>query len=159
MIERLARLVQVKVVYHPFTVFGGRPEQASSIRAWAAAKCAPANLWVRYHNALYASQSAEATVGAFPASVLVQLGKNVGLTSPGFAQCVRSQKYAMADPPVSDQIINSGVLSVPILKLNGQALSVDLTSPELRKQILSARHAEGHPGARGIGYRAEAWVV
>jgi protein-disulfide isomerase len=138
MIQRLADQGKVKVVYHPFTISGGQPQGASSIRAWAAAKCVPARLWVRYHNALYASQPAETNAGGFPVSLLVRLGKNAGITSPGFAQCVRSQQYAAQDPPLSDQIINGGMSSAPILKLNGQVLNVDLTSSGLRQQILPA---------------------
>jgi protein-disulfide isomerase len=137
-LQQLADRGKVKVVYHPFTVFSGEPEQGNSIRAWAAAKCVPANLWVRYHNALYASQPAETTVGGFPVSLLVRLGKNVGVTNPGFAQCVQSQKYALQNPPLSDQIINGGVNGMPTLKLNGQVLSISTTSSGLRQQILAA---------------------
>ncbi|MDX6394643.1 MAG: hypothetical protein QOJ73_5706 [Streptosporangiaceae bacterium] len=137
MIQRLADHGQVKVIYYPFTAVSGQ-SQASSIRAWAAARCVPANRWARYHNALYANQPAETTSAGFPASALVQLGKDVGITSHAFAQCVRSQKYAAQDPPLSDQIINSGVNNAPILKLNGQVLDVGQTSSELRHRILSA---------------------
>ena len=137
MIQRLADHGQVKVIYYPFTAVSGQPQQAGSIRAWAAAKCAPANRWARFHNALYTNQPA--TSRGFPASALVQLGRDVGITSHAFAQCVRSQKYAAQDPPLSDQIINSGVSNAPILKLNGQVLDVGQTSSELRQRILSAR--------------------
>jgi hypothetical protein len=139
MIQRLADHGQVKVIYYPFTAVSGQPQQAGSIRAWAAAKCAPAKRWARFHNALYANQPAETTSRGFPASALVQLGRDVGITSHAFAQCVRSQKYAAQDPPLSDQIINSGVSNAPILKLNGQVLDVGQTSSELRQRILSAR--------------------
>jgi protein-disulfide isomerase len=139
MIQRLAQHGQVKVIYYPFTAVSGQPQQASSIRAWAAAKCAPARRWARYHNALYANQPTETTSGGFPASALVQLGQDVGITSHAFAQCVRSQKYAAQDPPLSDQIINSGVGNAPILKLNGRVLSVGQTASELRQRILSTR--------------------
>jgi protein-disulfide isomerase len=138
MIQRLADLGQVKVVYHPFTIFSAEPQQANSIRAWAAAKCAPANRWVRYHNALYASQPAETTVGGFPASLLVRLGKNAGIRSRDFAQCVQSQKYATQNPPVSNQITNGGVNNMLTLKLNGQVLNAQAQSTKLRRQILSA---------------------
>src|SRR5215472_3443971 len=137
-IQQLADQGKLKVVYHPFTIFTGQPQQANSIRAWAAAKCAPANLWARYHNALYASQPAQTTVGGFPVSLLVRLGRDVGITGPGFAQCVRSQRYAVQNPPVSDQIINGGVNGMPTVKLDGRVLSANQTSSGLRRQILSA---------------------
>jgi protein-disulfide isomerase len=137
MIQQLADRGKVKVVYYPFTIFSGQPQQANSVRAWAAAKCAPPSRWVRYHNALYASQPPETTVDGFPVSLLVRLGKKVGITSPGFAQCVRSQEYAAQNAPLSDQIMNGGVSRMPTLTLNGQALHVSPTSGGLRKQILS----------------------
>jgi protein-disulfide isomerase len=137
MIQKLANQGKVKVVYHPFTIFSDEPQQANSIRAWAAAKCAPANQWVRYHNALYASQPAETTIGGFPVSLLVRLGKNARITNLGFAQCVQSQRYAEQNPPFSDQIINGGVNNMLTLKLNGQILNVSLSSSRLRQKILS----------------------
>ncbi len=138
MIQRLAEQGKVAVVYYPFTISMDQPQQASSIRAWAAAKCAPANRWARFHNALYA-QSAGMTAAGFQISALVRLGKEVGIANPGFAQCVRSQQYAPQDPPLSDQIMNGGVSSALVLKLNGRVLNIDPTSPQLRQRILTAR--------------------
>jgi protein-disulfide isomerase len=137
-IQRLADEGKVKVVYYPFTVFSSQPQRASSIRAWAAARCIPANIWARYHNSLYASQPAQTAADGFAVNLLVQLGRSVGVTSPSFAQCVQSQQYAVQDPPLSDQIMNSGVSSMLTLKLNGQVLDPRLTSSQLRQQIISA---------------------
>jgi protein-disulfide isomerase len=137
-IQQLADRGKVKVVYHPFTIFSGQLQEGSSIRAWAAAKCAPATLWVRYHNALYASQSAQATADGFSTSALVHLANKVGIDNPDFAHCVRSQRYAAQDPPLSNQVINAGVNSAPILLLNGRILNVNPVSSRLRRQILSA---------------------
>jgi protein-disulfide isomerase len=136
-IQRLADEGKVKVVYYPFTVLNSQ-QRASSIRAWAAAKCVPADIWARYHNSLYASQPAQTAVDGFAVSLLVQLGRNVGVTSPSFAQCVQSQQYALQDPPLSDEIMNRGVSSMLTLKLNGQVLDPRLTSSQLRQQIVSA---------------------
>jgi protein-disulfide isomerase len=141
-IQRLADEGKVKVVYYPFTAFGSEPQRANSIRAWAAARCAPANLWARYHNSLYASQPAQTAASGFAISLLVQLGRNAGITSPGFAQCVQSQQYATEDLPLSDQIINSGVSTMLTVTLNGRALSPSLSSPQLRQQIISASSAK-----------------
>jgi protein-disulfide isomerase len=137
-IQQLADQSKVRVVYHPFTIFSGQLQQAESIRAWAAAKCAPANLWVRYHNALYASQPALTAADGFPISLLVHLGKQVGLATPDFVQCVRSQKYAAQNPPLSNQIINGGVNGAPVLMLNGKVLNINPVSSGLRYRILSA---------------------
>jgi protein-disulfide isomerase len=137
-IQQLADQGKVRVIYHPFTIFGSQLQQANSIRAWAAAKCAPASLWVRYHNALYASQPADTTANGFQISLLVDLGRKVGIASPDFVQCVRSQKYAAQNPPLSNQIINSGVNGAPVLVLNGKVLNINPVSSRLRQQILSA---------------------
>jgi protein-disulfide isomerase len=137
-IQRLADEGKVRVVYYPFTVFGSQPQRNDSIRAWAAAKCVPANIWARYHDLLYASQPAQTAADGFAVSALVQLGRNAGITSPSFTQCVESQQYAAQDPPLSDQILNSGVSSMLTLKLNGQALNPNVTSSELRREIISA---------------------
>jgi protein-disulfide isomerase len=140
-IQRLADEGKVKVVYYPFTVFDSQPQRADSIRAWAAAKCVPANLWARYHNWLYASQPAQTAAGGFAVNLLVRLGKSAGITSPSFAQCVQSQQYAVQDPPLSDQIMNSGVNSMLTLKLNGEVLDPLLSSSQIRQQIISASSA------------------
>lgn len=138
-LQQLAYQGKVKVVYYPFTLSTNQPQQASSIRAWAAAKCVPPRRWARYHNALFANQPTGTAGGGFPTSLLVQLGGVVGIANPGFAKCVRSQEYAAQDAPLSDQITNGGVNSAPILKLNGRPLNIDPTSTTLRQRILSAR--------------------
>ena len=137
-IQRLADEGKLKVVYYPYTVFDSQPQRGNSIRAWAAAKCVPANIWARYHNSLYASQPTQTTADGFAVTALVRLGRNLGITNPSFAQCVQSQQYAVQDLPLSDQIINSGVSSMLTLKLNGQLLDPRLSSSQLRQQIISA---------------------
>jgi protein-disulfide isomerase len=137
LIQRLAFQGKVKVVYHPFTSFSTQPQQASSVRAWAAVRCAPASVWVRYHNALYAAPSAGAATGRFPVSLLVRLGKQVGISNADFIRCVRSQTYADLDAPVSDEIMNSGLNSLPVLKLNGRIIAAGRTPDGLRRLILS----------------------
>lgn len=137
-IQWLADEGKVKVVYYPFTVFDSQPQRTNSIRAWAAAKCVPANIWARYHNSLYASQPTHPTANGFTVSLLVRLGRSAGITSPSFARCVQSQQYAVQDLPVSDQIMNSGVSSMLTMKLNGQVLDPHLTASQLRQAIISA---------------------
>jgi protein-disulfide isomerase len=137
MLQQLAHRGKVKVVYYPFTIFSDQPEQANSVRAWAAARCAPPSRWAKYHNALYANQPAETAVDGFSVGMLVRLGKEVGITSPAFVHCVRSQEYAVQDAPLSDQIMNGGVSGMPTLTLNGHVLHISPTSRGLRKLILA----------------------
>jgi protein-disulfide isomerase len=137
-IQQLADRGKIKVVYYPFTIFVDQPQQANSTRAWAAARCAPAQNWVSYHNLLFAMQPDLTTADGFPVSLLVRLGKNAGITSTAFARCVESQKYAAQDAPVSHQIFTSGPDGLPTLRLNGQILTVNPMSAALRQQLISA---------------------
>jgi protein-disulfide isomerase len=151
LIQQLAEQGKVKVVYYPFTIFSSQPQLANSVRAWAAAKCAPPSRWVKYHNALYAAQPGQTTSGGFPVSQLVRLGKDVGITGPAFTQCVQSQQYAVQDAPLSDQIINAGVSTMPALTLDGKVLGNGLTPSALRKLILAQATKSGPVMPKGRG--------
>jgi protein-disulfide isomerase len=137
-IQQLAALGKIKVVYHLFTIFSGQPELADSTRAWAAAKCAPADKWVAYHNALFGGQPALTAVGGFPVGQLLQLGRNVGITSQGFASCVQSQRYAAQDATVSSRVIGNGPDGLPTLRLNGQLLTLSPASAGLHRKLVAA---------------------
>jgi hypothetical protein len=76
-------------------------------------------------------------VDGFSVGMLLRLGRKVGITSPAFVQCVRSQEYSAEDAPLSDQIMNGGVSRMLTLTLNGHVLHISPTSSGLRKQILS----------------------
>jgi protein-disulfide isomerase len=142
LLQQLAYQGKVKVVYYPFTVFTSQPQLGDSVRAWAAARCVPPDRWAKYHNALYANQPAQTASSGFPVSQLVRLGRDAGITGPAFAQCVQSQQYALLDAPVSDQIINAGLSSMPGLMLNGKALGSGLTPSALRKLIQAVSSGE-----------------
>jgi protein-disulfide isomerase len=142
-IEKLAFQGQVKVVYHPFTIFvGSQPRQANSTRAWAAAKCVPASSWVRYHSLLYANQPSETAENGFPIPQLLALGRRIRLTSSAFTQCVTSQQYAAQLVPLSNRIVNGGVNATPTVRLNGHpVLLITLVSPnEVLSQLILAAH-------------------
>ena len=141
-VQKLALQGQVRVVYHPFTIFlGEQPAQDNSVRAWAAAQCVPARQWAEYHNLLYFNQPGERTQDGFPVSLLLALGRKIGLSSASFTQCVSSQKYAPLAVPHSERIIRSGIDSTPTVKLNGKTVSNPiLVQPgsALEKLILAA---------------------
>lgn len=141
-VQRLAQQGKVKVVYHPFTIFiGEQPQQANSVRAWAAARCVPASRWLLYHNLLYSNQPPETQQGGFPVSQLLRLGARIGLTSQAFRACVTSQRYASQGVPLSEGIIAGGITGTPTVTLNGRKVGNQiLISPggALRQMILSA---------------------
>ena len=136
-IQQLAEQGKVKVVYYVFTLYPSQPQLANSVRAWAAARCAPPSRWVKYHNELYANQPAQTASGGFPVSQLIRLGKDAGIATHAFAQCVQSQQHAVQDAPFSDQIINAGVGTMPAVTLDGKALGGGLSPSALRKLILA----------------------
>ncbi len=142
-VQKLAHQGQVRVIYHPFTIFlGEQPAQDNSVRAWAAAQCVPAGSWMRYHNLLYSNQPDERAQGGFPISLLLALGRKIGLTSASFTHCVSSQTYAPQAVPFSEQVIKGGIDSTPTVKLNGKPVSnATLVQPgtALQKLIISAR--------------------
>lgn len=139
-IQQLADQGRLKVVYHPFTIFVAQPQQANSTRAWVASRCAPAQNWVAYHNALFASQPALTTVNGFPVTQLLQLGKKSGITDQAFTQCVSSQKDATQDASLSHTTLalGSGLDGLPTLKLNGTILTASPTSSTFRSQLIAA---------------------
>ncbi|MGO9219492.1 MAG: DsbA family protein [Streptosporangiaceae bacterium] len=123
-VQKLAFQGKVRVIYHPFTIFlGEQPAQDNSVRAWAAAQCVPARQWMEYHNLLYSNQPGERAQGGFPISLLLALGRKIGLTSPSFTGCVKSQKYASLGVPLSERIVRSGINSTPTVKLDGKTVS------------------------------------
>jgi protein-disulfide isomerase len=142
-VQKLAREGKVRVVYHPFTIFlGEQPAQDNSVRAWAAAQCVPAGSWMRYHNLLYSNQPYERARNGFPVSLLLAMGRKIGLTSASFTHCVSAQTFAPQAVPFSQQVIKGGIDSTPTVKLNGTTVSIaTLVQPgtALQKQILAAR--------------------
>jgi protein-disulfide isomerase len=141
-LQKLAFQGKVRVIYHPFTIFlGEQPAQDNSVRAWAAAQCVPAGSWLEYHNLLFSNQPDERAQGGFPISLLLALGRKIGLTTPSFTHCVSSQKYAPLNVPLSEKIIRSGIDSTPTVKMNGKTVSnAILVQPGtgLQKLILGA---------------------
>ena len=142
-VQKLAQEGKVRVVYHPFTIFlGEQPAQDNSVRAWAAAQCVPAGSWMRYHNLLYSNQPDERARNGFPVSLLLAMGRKIGLTSASFTHCVSAQTFAPQAVPLSEQVIKGGIDSTPMVKLNGTTVSDQtLLGPgtALQKQILAAR--------------------
>jgi hypothetical protein len=96
---------------------------------------------MRYHNLLYSNQPDERTQGGFPISLLLALGRKMGLTSASFTHCVSAQTYAPQAVPFSQQVIKGGIDSTPTVKLNGKPVGIaTLVQPgtALQKLILAA---------------------
>ena len=142
LVQRLAYLGRVKVVYHLFTLFvGSQPRQANSTRAWAAAQCVPARSWIAYHNLLYVHQPSETMQDGFPVTQLLALGRLIGLTGTAFTQCVASQRYAAQLVPLSNRITKR-IDSTPTVTLDGGPVSLFtlLSVNGALSAVITARH-------------------
>jgi hypothetical protein len=97
---------------------------------------------VRYHDLLYANQPAETAQHGFPISQLLAFGRQIGLTSGAFTQCVTSQRYAAQIVPLSNRIVSSGINATPTVTLNGRPLSMSIleTNNGVLAQTIRAAH-------------------
>ncbi|GII76909.1 membrane protein [Sphaerisporangium rufum] len=146
-LKNLAAEGQVKVVYHPITIFGNEPTKGNSTRAASAARCVPdGRQWLAFHDRLFKEQPSETKPG-FALDDLVTWGKDSGVTDPGFESCVRTQKQAQAHAAFSKKVLDSGVITkgTPTVMLNGKELenSVAFSPDALRKAVTEAAKRPG----------------
>lgn len=137
-VKQLAADGKAKVVYHPITIFAAQgPTQAAhdnSVRALNASMAMPADKWMAFHDKLYANQPDETQAGGFPASQLIQLGKDVGVTDPAFAKAVNGMTYQkQAEANTNRALTKEKITGTPTLRLDGQELNV--------QQILADKNA------------------
>lgn len=128
-VKRLAADGKAKVVYHPITIFAAQgPTQAAhdnSVRALNASMAMPADKWMAFHDKLYANQPDETQAGGFPASQLIQLGKDVGVTDPAFAKAVNGMTYQkQAEANTNRALTKEKITGTPTLRLDGRELNV-----------------------------------
>ncbi|KAB8188240.1 thioredoxin domain-containing protein [Nonomuraea phyllanthi] len=139
--KNLAAEGKAKVVYHPITIFSQEPTKSNSVRAGSAARCvADGKQWMAFHDLLYQNQPSETEAGFTP-DQLKSWGKDAGVTSPGFDQCVTSGKNADAQLSYSKKIADEQKLEhTPTVKLNGTEIdnSVLFTPQQLREEITGA---------------------
>ncbi|HLU71933.1 MAG TPA: thioredoxin domain-containing protein [Nonomuraea sp.] len=139
--KNLAAEGVAKVVYHPITIFSQEPLHSNSVRAGAASRCVTDGpKWMAFNDALFEHQPSESGEG-FKVDELVKLGKDVGITDPGFENCVTSQTYAKAQADYSKKIGDEHKIEgTPTVKVDGVVLdnSVAFTPQELRETITEA---------------------
>lgn len=100
----LANAGKAKVVFHPVAFIDGAPgATGESARASNAAFCsADYGKFGQYHAMLFNKQPGENT-GFFSNDKLLELGKEVGLTDPKFAECVTKNSYSAAVRQVTEK--------------------------------------------------------
>ncbi len=114
-IRQLADQGRIRFVFHQDAVIG-----RESVLAANAATCAgDAGRFWPYHDALYAEQAPENS-GALTVDRLIRLGRQVGVTGPAFASCVRTGTYEPWVARVTDQASQRGVDAVPAIFVNGR---------------------------------------
>lgn len=133
---RLAGEGRVKVVFHPVTIFSDEPMRSNSIRAAAAARCAPVESWLAYRDELYAIQPApHGTASGFTVEELVAAGVRVGVKSPGFDRCVTSQERA--DSHLKDTA-TIRIEGTPTVRLNNMDLGDLAWSPATLEKAIDS---------------------
>ncbi|MEV4798948.1 thioredoxin domain-containing protein [Nonomuraea sp. NPDC049421] len=139
--KNLAAEGKAKVVYHPITIFSQDPTRANSVRAGSASRCvADGKQWMAFHDLLFENQPPETEEGFLP-DQLKQWGKDAGVDTPGFDQCVTSNKNADAQLAYSKKVTEEQKLDhTPTVKLNGTEIDNQvLFSPsQLRDEITEA---------------------
>lgn len=128
-VKQIAAEGKAKVVYHPMTIFAaqGATQAAhdNSVRALNASMAVPADKWMAFHDKLYANQPDETQQGGFPASQLIQLGKEVGVTDPAFVKAVNGMTYEkQAEANTNRALTKEKITGTPTLRLNGKELDV-----------------------------------
>lgn len=133
----LAREGTVRIAYHPMATTG-----REAVLSAAAAACAyDAGAFPEYRDALFAAQGDQpvpSTSSTSTARGLIALGRTVGITDPGFAECVRTERYAAWVRRQTDAASRRGVIITPTVLVDGQLVDHPLRPDELVEAIRAA---------------------
>jgi protein-disulfide isomerase len=111
---------QAKVRYQVISFLDGQSANRFSSRAANAMYCAAdAGAFQRYHDLIYANQPPEGSAGPDDEQ-LIALGRQAGITSDAFAQCVRTGRYADFVARISDQASRDGIFGTPTVLVDGK---------------------------------------
>lgn len=129
-IARLEKAHQINLVYHPVGFLDGysNPPGYSSRAAAAAACAADQGSLSQYTTVLFGRQPPERGPGLSTAQ-LIAAGQDAGITSPAFARCVHSGRYAAWVKYVSDLAYSKDIAVTPTVFVNGQRVDVSGTDP------------------------------
>jgi protein-disulfide isomerase len=123
-LDRYVAAGTVTIDYHP-VAFLDRLSAGTrySTRAAAAAACAAdAGKFPAYLTALYSHQPAEGSPGLTD-SELVALGRQAGVTTPAFADCVKRKRYVSWVAGVTDRASKAGVNGTPTVLVDGRTIA------------------------------------
>jgi protein-disulfide isomerase len=137
-VRRLVDQGRIRFEYHPIAFIG--PESLSAANAAEAAGDA-GRFWA-YHDLLFADQAPENS-GALTTDRLLELGRQIGLTSQPFQQKVRDGTYDNWIRQVTDQSSQQGVVQTPTVLVNGRQVDTALTAQGLQAAVNAATNASG----------------
>lgn len=122
-IEELVIDGRVRLVVHPIAILDRMSSTDYSTRASAATACA-ADEWLYWAHSkvLYAEQPPEGGDG-LTNERLVELGAEVGLSSPEFATCVTDQTEAPWTAQITDAARAAEISGTPTILVDGEQLS------------------------------------
>ena len=132
-VRRLVDQGRIRFEYHPIAFIG--PESVAAANA-AEAAGDEGRFWA-YHDLLFADQAPENS-GALTTDRLLELGRQIGLTSPQFQQKVRDGTYDNWIRQVTDQSSRRGVVQTPTVLVNGREVDVALTAQGLQAAVNAA---------------------
>jgi len=132
-VRRLVDQGRIRFEYHPIAFIG--PESVAAANA-AEAAGDEGKFWA-YHDLLFADQAPENS-GALTTDRLLELGRQVGLTSQQFQQNVTNGTYDNWVRQATDQSSQRGVVQTPTVLVNGQQVDNALTAQGLLAAVNAA---------------------
>ena len=132
-VRQLVDQGRIRFEYHPIAFIG--PESLSAANS-AEAAGDQGRFWA-YHDLLFADQAPENS-GALTTDRLLELGRQVGLTSPQFQQRVRDGAYDNWIRQVTDQSSQRDVVQTPTVLVNGRQVDSALTAQGLQAAVNAA---------------------
>lgn len=136
-VRRLVDQGRIRFEYHPIAFIG--PESVAAANA-AEAAGDEGRFWA-YHDLLFADQAPENS-GALTTDRLLELGRQVGLTSPQFQQRVRDGTYGNWVRQATDQASQQGVIQTPTVLVNGRPVDDALTAQGLLTAVNAATNGQ-----------------
>jgi protein-disulfide isomerase len=137
-VRRLVDQGRIRFEYHPIAFIG--PESLTAANA-AEAAGDEGRFWA-YHDLLFADQAPENS-GALTTDRLVELGRQVGLTSPQFQQRARDGTYDNWVRQATDQASQRGVNATPTVFVNGRQVDSAVTAQGLQAAVDAASGGGG----------------
>lgn len=128
-LDELAADNKIRLVWHTLGFLDDRTNPPGySTRAASAAGCAAdGGKLPPFGEALFAQQPAEGGPGLTDDQI-IDIGGNVGLIAPSFAQCVRDVRYEAWVSQVTNEAARRGITSTPTVFVAGQ--QIDQPTPE-----------------------------